>query len=92
MKGINAEIADAQRDCYNDIADGSRVLGWLMIGKGLRHLQGAQLIEGRAKEDIRWDVLQNERTAVDKWVWWTVIIVVGVLLAAACEFFCARCD
>ncbi|KAF4604854.1 hypothetical protein EYR40_003636 [Pleurotus pulmonarius] len=83
LKGINAEIADAQRDCYNDIADGSRVLGWLMIGKGLRHLQGVQLIEGRAKEDIRWDVLQNERTAVDKWVWWTVIIVVGVLLAAA---------
>jgi hypothetical protein len=82
LKIINAEIMEAQRECYNDIADGARIKGWLMVGRGLRHIPGAQLIEGRAKEDIRWDVLQNERSFLDTAVLWAVLAVVVVLLAA----------
>jgi hypothetical protein len=82
LKSINAEIEEAQRKAYNDIADGANVRGWLMIGRGLRFIPGAQLIEGRAKEDIRWDVLQNERSALDSSVLWTVVAIVVVLLAA----------
>lgn len=84
LKAINAEIEETQRTCYNDIASGARVKGWLMIGRGLRFIPGAQLIEGRAKEDIRWDVLQNERYSLDSVVLWTVIGIVTVLLAAGC--------
>ncbi|KAH9486372.1 hypothetical protein JR316_0000436 [Psilocybe cubensis] len=83
LKIINAEIADAQRDSYNDIASGTGINGWLMIGKGLRFIPGIQMIEGRAKEDIRWDVLQNERTSLDLIAMWSVIIVVAVMLGAA---------
>lgn len=86
LKIINAEIADAQRDCYNDIAAGTGVNGWLMVGRGLRHIPGIHMIEGRAKEDIRWDVLQNERSRMDSAVMWAVIGIVAVILAAACEF------
>jgi hypothetical protein len=86
LKVINTEIAEAQRESYNDIAEGSRVKGWVMVGRGLRFIPGIQLIEGRAKEDIRWDVLQNERTALDTVLLWTVIAVVTVLLAAGREF------
>ncbi|KAF8079018.1 hypothetical protein FPV67DRAFT_1467201 [Lyophyllum atratum] len=82
LKVINAEIADAQRESYNDIADGARIKGWLMVGRGLRHVPGIQLIEGRAKEDIRWDVLQNERSPLDAAVFWAIVIVVIILLAA----------
>lgn len=82
LKAINAEIADAQRESYNDIADGSKIKGWLMVGRGLRFIPGIQLIEGRAKEDIRWDVLQNERGWLDSIVLWAVYAVVVVLLAA----------
>jgi hypothetical protein len=85
LKAINAEIEEAQRECYNDIASGARVKGWLMVGRGLRFIPGAQLIEGRAKEDIRWDVLQNERSTLDSVVLWTVIAIVTVLLAAGCR-------
>jgi calcium permeable stress-gated cation channel len=84
LKAINAEIEEAQHQCYTDIASGAHVKGWLMVGRGLRFVPGAQLIEGRAKEDIRWDVLQNERNALDSIVLFTVIGIVAVLLVAGC--------
>ncbi|KAI0375116.1 hypothetical protein BV20DRAFT_960185 [Pilatotrama ljubarskyi] len=80
LKVINTEIAEVQRECYNDIADGARIKGWLMIGRGLRHLPGIQLIEGRAKEDIRWDELQNEGDWTSDFMWWLAVIMIGILL------------
>ncbi|KAG6873836.1 hypothetical protein C0995_010448 [Termitomyces sp. Mi166 len=80
LKAINTEIAEAQNESYNDIADGARIKGWLMVGRGLRHIPGIQLIEGRAKEDIRWDVLQNERSPLDVLVFWAIVVIVIVLL------------
>jgi len=85
LKAINAEIMLVQHDCYTDIADGARIKGWLMVGRGLRHIHGVQVIEGRAKEDIRWDVLQNERTIFDTIVLWSIFFVASVLLAAGRE-------
>ncbi|KAI0698409.1 hypothetical protein C8T65DRAFT_660659 [Cerioporus squamosus] len=81
LKVINAEIAEVQRESYNDIADGARIKGWLMIGRGLHYLPGVQLIEGRAKEDIRWDELQNHDDNFRKLLWWLAVIMTGVLLA-----------
>ena len=82
LKAINAEIADAQRDSYNDIADGARIKGWLMVGKGLRFLPGVELIDGRSKEDIRWDELQHQGSAGNSTVYWTLVAFLVVLLAA----------
>ncbi|PFH52339.1 hypothetical protein AMATHDRAFT_79843 [Amanita thiersii Skay4041] len=82
LKSVNAEIEEIQMECYNDIADGSRIKGWLMVGRGLKHIPGIEIIEGRTKEDIRWDVLQNERNTLDATVLWAIIGVVAVLLAA----------
>lgn len=80
LKAINTEIAEVQRECYNDIADGARIKGWLMVGRGLRYLPGIQLIEGRAKEDIRWDELQREGDWSRDLIWWLAVIMVAVLL------------
>jgi len=82
LKAINVEIADAQRDSYNDIADGARIKGWLMVGKGLRYLPGIELIDGRSKEDIRWDELQHQGSAGNRTVYWTLVAFLLVLLAA----------
>ena len=82
LKAINAEIADSQRDSYNDIADGARIKGWLMVGKGLRFLPGIELIDGRSKEDIRWDELQHQGSAGNRTVYWTLVVFLLVLLAA----------
>ncbi|KAM6498584.1 hypothetical protein JOM56_006532 [Amanita muscaria] len=80
LKSINAEIEELQRDSYNDIADGARIKGWLVVGKGLHYIPGMELIEGRAKEDIRWDVLQNEPVSLDATVLWGLMSVIVVLL------------
>ena len=85
LKIINAEIAETQQDSYNDIASGTNITGWLLVGRGLRFIPGVELIEGRAKEDIRWDVLQNERSPLDSIVMWVVVIVVIIAMAAACK-------
>jgi hypothetical protein len=85
LKIINAEIAETQQNSYDDIASGTNITGWLLVGRGLRFIPGVELIEGRAKEDIRWDVLQNERSPLDSMVMWTVIIAVIIAMAAACK-------
>ncbi|EED80495.1 predicted protein, partial [Postia placenta Mad-698-R] len=83
LKIINAEIAEVQSECYKDIADGARIKGWLMIGRGLRFVRGIQLIEGRAKEDIRWDELQSENNSMRTVGFWTAAITIAVMLAIA---------
>lgn len=80
LKAVNAEIADAQRESYNDIADGARIKGWLMVGRGLRHIPNIQLIEGRAKEDIRWDELQNEGGFIRSLAFWTIVVMIAIML------------
>lgn len=82
LKLINMRIAEAQQDSYADIADGAPVKGWIIIGRGLRHMHAVELIEGRAKEDVRWGTLQNETTLLDSTAFWLVMVVVNILLAA----------
>ncbi|KAJ3936119.1 MAG: hypothetical protein NXY57DRAFT_886512 [Lentinula lateritia] len=82
LKAINLEISNAQRDSYNDIADGARIKGWLLIGRGLRYIPGVELIEGRAKEDVRWDVLQNERTTLDSAAMWVCTFLAAIVLGS----------
>ncbi|EPQ60336.1 hypothetical protein GLOTRDRAFT_52392 [Gloeophyllum trabeum ATCC 11539] len=83
LKAVNQEIAEAQRDGYNDIAEGARIKGWLLVGRGLRFIPGAKIIEGRAKEDIRWDELQHEMSHEGKVFAWIVLAVTSIILAAA---------
>lgn len=81
LKLINMQIAEAQQDSYADIADGAPVKGWIIIGRGLRHMHAVELIEGRAKEDVRWPILQHETTLLDSIAFWLVVVVVNILLA-----------
>lgn len=81
LKLINMQIAEAQQDSYADIADGASVKGWIIIGRGLRHMHAVELIEGRAKEDVRWPTLQNGTTLLDSIAFWLVVVVVNILLA-----------
>jgi hypothetical protein len=51
LKTINEDIRIAQEEGYQFIADGARVKGWLLTGRGLRFIPGVELIKGHAKED-----------------------------------------
>jgi len=88
LKTINEDIRLAQENGYQDIADGTRVKGWLLIGRGLRFLPGIQLIEGRAKEDVRWDILQHGgNDALSQVSFWIVVVAIAVTLLLGRECF-----
>ncbi|KAI9444620.1 hypothetical protein H4582DRAFT_2108489 [Lactarius indigo] len=75
------DIRLAQENGYQDIADGTRVKGWLLTGRGLRFLPGIQLIEGRAKEDVRWDILQQGGSdPLSQVSFWIVVVVIAITL------------
>ena len=74
-----------QRECYNDIADGARIKGWLMIGRGLRFLRGVELIDGCAKEDIRWDELQHEGGKMRMVAFWFAVGILTIMLGIGSE-------
>ncbi|KAG8898221.1 hypothetical protein FRB99_007589 [Tulasnella sp. 403] len=83
LKALNAEVNDLQQEGFNSIAEGTRIKGWLLFGRGIRHVPGIQMIEGRSKEDIRWDELQDGSGMMRGIAWWLLIAVVGVALGAA---------
>ena len=88
LKTINEDIRLAQEHGYQDIADGTGVKGWLLTGRGLRFVPGIQLIEGRAKEDVRWDILQEGGVdALSPITFWIVIVFIGLTLLIGCECF-----
>ncbi len=93
LKQINAHIADAQNDCYNDIADGVRIKGWLISGRGIRFIRGIQMIEGRSKDDILWNELQHQGGLEKKVTFWSFVVVAAVFLALArtCPFHSKSC-
>lgn len=85
LKQINAEISEAQNDCYNDIADGARTKGWIVTGRGVRFLPGIELIEGRSKDDILWDELQHQGRLEKKITFWSFVLMITIMLGAGCR-------
>lgn len=80
LKAINTEITAVQEQGFEDIAEGRGIKGWILVGRGLRFLPGVQLIEGRSKEDVRWDELQRGGGAWSDVVFWTAVSMIGILL------------
>ena len=88
LKTVNEDIRIAQEEGYKNIVDGVRVKGWLLTGRGLRLLPGIQLIEGRAKEDVRWDILQmGGNDGMNQVAFWTVVVVIAASLLLGRELF-----
>ena len=88
LKRSNREITDAQELGFQDIAEGRNVKGWILVGRGLRFLPGVQMIEGRTKEDIRWEELQVQGGFWSEVVFWIMVVIIGVLLGVGRKFVC----
>ena len=87
LKRSNREIADEQERGFQDIADGRGIKGWILVGRGLRFLPGVQMIEGRTKEDIRWEELQVQGGVWSEVVFWIMVFIIGVLLGVGRKLF-----
>ncbi|KZT61296.1 hypothetical protein CALCODRAFT_447556 [Calocera cornea HHB12733] len=90
LKLLNTQIEEAQGEAFRDIARGERVKGWLLLGRGIRWLDGVQMIEGRSKDDVRWEELQLESSGLGHRIgYWTVVVLVAFLLALTIVPVCA---
>jgi len=85
LKALNIEVNEEQRSMYEDVANGVNLRGWLLLGRGVRFIPGARMIEGRSKDDIRWDDLQHESGRIGAIGFWIIVAVVCIVLAGACE-------
>jgi hypothetical protein len=83
LKVINEKVAEEQTNGYGDIVDGKGVKGWIVIGRNIHFLPGVEVIEGRAKEDIRWHVLQHDSGNVAAIT--AICVIVVILLAIGCQ-------
>lgn len=59
FKALNEEISILQQDTFASISRADPVLGWILVGRGVEYLPGAQVIEGRTREDILWSDLDR---------------------------------
>lgn len=82
LKVANKEIADLQNDIYTNIADGNRITGWLLCGRGIRFIPGIKMIEGRSKNDIKWHELQREGNHLSELGFWVTTTMVSALVGA----------
>ena len=86
LKALNIEVNEEQRSMYEDIANGVNLRGWLLLGRGVRFIPGVRMIEGRSKDDIRWEDLQHESGRIGTVGFWVIVVVVCIVLAGTCEF------
>ncbi|KZS96094.1 hypothetical protein SISNIDRAFT_451774 [Sistotremastrum niveocremeum HHB9708] len=82
LKAANKEIADLQNDIYTNIADGTRIKGWLLTGRGIRFIPGIKMIDGRSKNDIKWHELQREGGNISDLGFWITATMVSILAGA----------
>lgn len=87
LRKLNGNIDEAQQKAMKELAKGEGVIGWIVVGRGVRSLPYAQDIPGLATEDVIWDNLGGEE---HRSKFWAKVAAVGACLALACELPCDR--
>ena len=82
LKALNGEIAIHQQQTFSMIAKGEDILGWLIVGRSVRWLPYARLVEGRTREDILWE---NVGKKTGEAVFWTKTVLLAILLGLISE-------
>lgn len=60
LRMLNEAVNKEQKEAFRKAAVGEGVLGWTVVGRGLRHLRRGNWVMGRTLQDIRWDDVGKE--------------------------------
>ncbi|KAL1408466.1 hypothetical protein Q8F55_005278 [Vanrija albida] len=74
---LTTQIGAAQRQAMSSLARGEGAIGWIIVGRGLKSIPYAEVIEGRTKEDIQWTNLGHSRSERGFW-YKTTAVSLGV--------------
>ncbi|WVQ76699.1 hypothetical protein IAR50_006373 [Cryptococcus sp. DSM 104548] len=92
LKEYNTVVERLQAGKFADISQSTKgqesqfpslVLGWIIVGREVKWLHGAVPIEGRTREDIRWDQLGETRRKSEM-EFWAEVSLLGFILLAIC--------
>ncbi|ODO03038.1 hypothetical protein I350_05883 [Cryptococcus amylolentus CBS 6273] len=92
FKELNTEVERLQAGKFAEISQSTKgqegqvssaILGWIVVGRGVKWLHGADAIEGKSKEDILWDQL-GQTGRKSEMTFWAEVCLLGFLLMAIC--------
>lgn len=82
LRKLNSNIDDVQQKAMTELAKGEAVVGWIIVGRGVRSLPYTQDIPGLTKEDIIWDNLGCDQSRTK---FWAKVGASGLCVAILCE-------
>ncbi|WWD08005.1 hypothetical protein V865_006115 [Kwoniella europaea PYCC6329] len=82
FKILNMEIEGMQKQKFAEIASTTAdIKGWIVVGKGVRWLPHAELIEGYTKEDILWQNAGALTRKKDQRTFWLKVLLLGGVMS-----------
>lgn len=87
FKSLNGEIAEAQQKSWTRAAKGEDVLGWVVVGRGVRWIPEAQRVEGTSREDILWENV-GQSTGIGLFCAKVAGVAIVVAAISGCYRFC----
>ena len=82
FKALNEEISVLQQDTFSKISRADPMLGWILVGRGVGYLPGAQVIEGRTRQDILWanlDRPNGPRSLSSERLYFIQVFIIGLV-------------
>lgn len=80
--GLNRRINIEQQKARITAAIGQELSGWVIVGRGVGNLRGAQRIQGHTIEDIIWT---NFGSRTRTWLFAAKVLLLGLFVAAISE-------
>lgn len=78
FKHLNEGIERSQQQAFGQAAKGEQVIGWVVIGRSVRYLPGAHVVEGATQEDILWE---NVGKATGEAMFWIKVAFLALFVA-----------
>lgn len=67
LRRLNAEIGELKAVAMADVSEGRTARGFVLVGRGVGRITGARMIEGRTRDDLRWEELLEEPIRTPFW-------------------------
>lgn len=77
FKALNEEISILQQDTFSKISRADPMVGWILVGRGVEYLPGAQVIEGRTRKDILWSNLDGPGRSNGEKRYFVQVLLIG---------------
>ena len=83
LRHLNTQVVEMQAGSFENMMAGRKILGYILIGRGVSKIPGSVPIEGMAREDVDWNELESVPNA--RSLFWVESISAMLIAAILCE-------